>query len=265
MIFSIFAVMKIALLQMDLVWADADANRNAASEMIRSAAPADIYLLPEMFTTGFCTSPKGIAEKADTQTLEWMKQTAAQHDAAIAGSVAVESLGKFYNRFYFVLPDGTYYTYDKRHLFTFGGEHHNYTAGHKRVVIEYRGVRIMPLVCYDLRFPVWSRNKPQGDEHYDLLLYVASWPTPRIEPWNTLVRARAIENVCYVAAVNRVGTDPDCHYCGCSAIVDFKGETLAQRERESVGVIYAELDFKKLEEFRAKFPALGDGDKFDII
>lgn len=254
--------MKIVLLQMDLVWTNPVANRKKAATMIRDNKGADIYVLPEMFTTGYCTVPQGVAEKADGETLEWMKGIAAECGGAIAGSVPVEKDGLFFNRFYFVTPEGTYYKYDKHHLFTYGGEHFKYTAGAERVMIDFRGIRILPLVCYDLRFPVWSRNN--GEQPYDLAIYTASWATPRIEAWKILLRARAVENVCYVAGVNRVGDDPVANYCGCSAVVDFKGQNIGKLEMGVCGAICTDLDIDKLMEFRKQFPALNDADKFEI-
>lgn len=264
-IFLTFVAMKIVLLQMDLAWADACANRTAAENMIRSNPGADLYIMPEMFTTGYCTSPVGIAERNGSDTIEWLRQVAAECDCAIAGSVAVECDGEFFNRFYFATPEGTLYQYDKRHLFTFAGEHKEYRRGSERIIIDYRGVRILPLVCYDLRFPVFSRNGGGcGEQPYDLAIYVASWATPRVEVWSTLLRARAMENVCYVAGVNRVGSDPYSEYPGCSVVVDFLGNVVAQREMGSEGAICAELDLGKLTDFRVKFPSLNDADKFEI-
>ena len=208
--------MKITILQRDIVWASPEENVRRADETISRNPGADIYVLPEMFSTGFCTNPEGIAESFDSPTLQWMKQKSAEINAAIAGSVAVTSEGKYYNRFYFVKPDGSVSFYDKKHLFTYGGEHLRFTPGQERVVVEFRGVRILLEVCYDLRFPVWSRNR--GD--YDMILYVASWPTPRVSAWSALLVARAIENQCYVAGVNRVGEDPACKYCGSSVVID---------------------------------------------
>ena len=163
-----------------------------------------------MFSTGFITLPNGIAEREDCETLRWMVQKAKERNAAIAGSIAIESEGHFYNRLYFVKPDGKITHYDKRHLFSYSGEDKSFTPGNKRVIVTFRGVRILLQICYDLRFPVFSRNK--GD--YDMMLYVASWPTSRVKQWLALLRARAIENQCYVAAVDRVGKDPSCEYCG---------------------------------------------------
>ena len=216
--------MKVTILQRDITWANPAANRERCDEAINRNAGADIYVLPEMFSTGFCTHPDGIAEPADSDTLQWMKDKAKETNAAIAGSVAVTENSKFYNRFYFVYPDGKVQHYDKHHLFTYGGEHLRFTAGTERVVVEFRGVRILLEICYDLRFPVWARN--HGD--YDMILYVASWPTPRVEAWSALLKARAIENQCYVAGVNRVGTDPSCQYCGGSVVIDPYGKTIAE-------------------------------------
>ena len=162
--------MKVTILQRDIEWANPVLNVQRAEEAIDRNAGADLYVLPEMFSTGFCTQPEGIAESSDSDTLKWMQRKAAEIDAAIAGSVAVEQEGKYYNRFYFVKPDGSVTYYDKKHLFTYGGEHLRFTAGEERVVVEWRGVRILLEVCYDLRFPIWARNR--GD--YDMILYVAS-------------------------------------------------------------------------------------------
>ncbi|MBQ9499349.1 MAG: amidohydrolase, partial [Bacteroidaceae bacterium] len=222
---------------------------------------ADLYVHTEKLTTGFATEPEGIAEPEGSETLQWMKRKAQACDAAIAGSVAIEKEGKYYNRFYFVKPDGTVTYYNKRHLFTYGGEDKHFTRGQERVIVEFRGVRFLLLVCYDLRFPVWSRNR--GD--YDAMLYVANWPTPRVEAWKALLRARAIENQCYVAGVNRVGTDPSCEYCGGSAIISPYGQTLAACEDSQECVAEAELDMQALEAFRQKFPVLNDGEEFEIL
>lgn len=225
---------------------------------MNAQAGSDLYVLPEMFSTGFCTQPEGMAEPADSDTLHWMCGYAEGHDCAVAGSVAVTEGGEYYNRFYFVFPDGTYRSYDKKHLFTYGGEHNRFTAGSERVVVEYRGVRILLQICYDLRFPVWSRNR--GD--YDLALYVASWPTPRVEAWLALLRARAIENQCYVAGVNRVGTDPACEYPGGTLLIDPYGKTVAACECGKAEAVTAETDMDGLAAFRRKFPVLTDADEF---
>ncbi|MBQ2374203.1 MAG: amidohydrolase [Alistipes sp.] len=248
--------MKVTILQRNIEWANPTLNVQRADEAIARNAGADLYVLPEMFSTGFCTQPEGIAESNDSDTLKWMQRKAAQTNAAIAGSIAVEEQGRYYNRFYFVKPDGSVTYYDKKHLFTYGGEHLRFTAGEERVVVEWRGVRILLEVCYDLRFPIWARNR--GD--YDMILYVASWPTPRVAAWSALLVARAIENQCYVAGVNRVGTDPACEYCGGSVIIDPYGKTIAACADNKETEVTAEIDMEALGAFREKFPVLKDAD-----
>lgn len=249
--------MKIAILQQDIIWGDIHANCEAAAKAIDAHPGSNLYILPEMFSTGFATQPKGIAD-ADGYTLNWMKQKAREKHAAICGSVAIEDHVRYYNRLYFVKPDGSVQYYDKHHLFTYGGEHYQFTAGKDRVIVNYEGYRILLAVCYDLRFPVWSRN----NQDYDLAIYVASWPAKRQLAWDTLLRARAIENQCYLVGVNRVGDDPVLHYSGGSVILDPNGEILAACESEKEQVAVAEIDIKKLEEFRKKFPVLDDIDNF---
>lgn len=248
--------MKVAILQRDIIWADPAANVARADAAI-SHLSADVRLivLPEMFSTGFATEPEGIADSDHSETLAWMQRTAAARDCAVAGSMAVHD-SCFRNRFYFVRPDGSVTYYDKRHLFTYGGEHLHYTAGRQRVVVAWGGLRFLLQVCYDLRFPVWSRNH----DDYDCALYVASWPTSRIEAWNTLLHARAIENQCYVVGVNRVGNDPACRYCGGSVVVDPYGRDLAVCPRDEECAAEAELDIDALLAFRKKFPVLKDRD-----
>ncbi len=252
--------MNITVLQRDIVWGDPQANRNRVEETMNALPKADLIVIPEMFSTGFCTQPEGLAESAYSDTLQWLKRQAAERDCALAGSVAVCEGGKYFNRFYFVQPNGRVDYYDKKHLFTYGGEHLHFTAGKERVIVNYRGVRILLAVCYDLRFPVWTRNR--GD--YDLLLYVANWPTPRIEVWNTLLRARALENQCYVAGVNRVGTDPVCEYSGGSAIISPYGKTIAECAWNVEEAASAEIDIEALKAFRKKFSVLEDADEFTL-
>lgn len=261
LIVTIFArlkhyVMKITILQRDIAWCDTKMNITRAEVAIDRNPGSDLYVLPEMFSTGFCIDPEEIAENVDGDVLQWMKQKSVKIQAAIAGSVAVRQDGKFYNRFYFVKPDGSVTYYDKKHLFSYGGEHNKFTAGDRRVVVEWQGVRILLEVCYDLRFPIWSRNR--GD--YDMIIYVASWPTPRVEAWNALLVARAIENQCYVAGVNRVGIDPNCEYCGGSVIIDPYGKTMVSCAINEECEVSAVIDMEKLQEFRKKFPALNDAD-----
>jgi predicted amidohydrolase len=253
--------MKLLLIQTDIDWLSPLENRLRAGELIDASPASDLIVLPEMFTTGFVVSPEGVAEPdGGAETLAWMQRLAASRDAAVAGSVAVDEAGRYYNRLFFVRPDGSFAKYDKRHLFSFAGEHERYTRGTERVTVEWRGWRILLQVCYDLRFPVFARNR--GD--YDMMLCVANWPTVRIHPWNTLLRARAIENVCYVAGVNRTGEDPYASYSGGTALVDFRGETLAAPDPGSREAVLCEADMEALRAFRAKFPALDDADDFNL-
>lgn len=252
--------MKLAVLQTDIVWAAPEKNIANAERLMKTAPGADLYILPEMFSTGFCTSPEGTAEEDPAVSLGWMREKSSELGCAIAGSIAIHENGSYRNRFYFVKPDGSTEYYDKKHLFTYSGENLRYTAGDRRTVVEFMGTRILLQVCYDLRFPVWSRNT--GD--YDMIIYVASWPEPRIEAWKTLLKARAIENQCYVCGVNRVGTDPSCRYCGGSAVIDPYGNVLASCDDWKESAAAAETDMGLLQEFRASFPVLDDADAFHI-
>ena len=248
-------MIKISLLQMDIAWGNPQVNCQHAQKMIEDNPGSDVYVLPEMFSTGFATEPNGIAEK-DLASLDWMKSMATRHDAAICGSVATEVDGEFRNRFYFVRPDGRVEHYDKHHLFTYGGEHKRYTRGDERVIVEFRGVRILLQVCYDLRFPVFARNH----NDYDAIFYVASWPTSRLEAWKTLLHARAIENQCYVVGVDRCGNDPFCDYSGGTMLIDAYGRDVAVCDYGKECCVTAEIDMEKLEAFRTKFPVLDDAD-----
>jgi predicted amidohydrolase len=253
--------MKVCLVQHDIAWGDPQANCVHIEELLAGAPQADLYVLPEMFTTGFATLPDAIVEHEPSAGLRWMQEKAAQLHAAIAGSIALElPEGRCVNRFYFVRPDGTYEQYDKRHLFGYGGEGERFNAGSERVVIKYLGVRFLLAVCYDLRFPVWLRNR----DDYDAILLVASWPDVRRFAWDTLTRARAIENACYVAAVNRIGEDPACKYNGGTALIGPYGETLAAVEDGREGVLSSEIDLGHLTSYRVKFPVLEDADAFMI-
>lgn len=248
--------MKISLLQLPLTWADISANLTTCEQALLSAPQSDIYVFPEMFTTGFLMQPEDIVISPE-DTLNWMKEMATKLDAAIGGSVAVKVAdGDCRNRFYFVTPDSVAF-YDKHHLFAYGGEREHYTPGDERVVVEWRGVRILLQVCYDLRFPVFSRNKAAA---YDLALYVANWPSSRRQVWDVLLRARALENQCFVAGVNRVGDDPQCHYDGGSTIIDAYGKTLALAADDTSQAITATLDMQRLSTFRTKFPVLSEAD-----
>lgn len=217
-----------------------------------------LIVLPEMFSTGFITMPAGEAE-SDGASLGWMKAIAKKYGCAVAGSVATEDGGLFYNRFYFVKPDGTFVKYDKRHLFSFAGEDRRFTAGSEKVITEYNGVRFFLQICYDLRFPCFSRNILPNP--YDAVIYVASWPSPRIGAWETLLKARAIENQCYAIGVNRVGKDPSCQYNGHSSIVDPYGNASASCAEGVEEIVSADLDLDSLQAFRDKFPVLKDADR----
>lgn len=252
--------MKITAIQSDIVWASPAENIKNLEKLMAPLSEANLIVLPEMFSTGFATEPEGIAEGSECISLNWMKAKAREMNCAVAGSIATEQDGKYYNRFYFVKPDGEVTFYDKHHLFTYSGEDKRFTAGSRRVVVEFRGVRFLLQVCYDLRFPVWSRNR--GD--YDAILYVASWPETRIEAWKTLLRARAIENQCWVVGVNRVGDDPACHYCGGTAVIDPYGKPVAECGYGVQEAISADIDMEALNAFRRKFPVLNDADGFMI-
>lgn len=252
--------MKINLIQTDIVWGDPQANCAHLDKLLAGAEPADLYVLPEMFSTGFATLANATVEHEPSEGLAWMQRKAQELHAAIAGSIALETPAKCVNRFYFVRPDGTYVQYDKRHLFGYGGEGERFRAGKERVIVEYKGVRFLLAVCYDLRFPVWLRSR----DDYDVMLLVASWPDVRRFAWDTLARARAIENACYVAAVNRVGSDPACNYNGGTAWIGPYGETLAEVADGSEGVASGEIDLERIAAYHAKFPVLSDADAFEL-
>ena len=252
--------LRVTIIQTALHWHNANANRKMFSEKLAATAPAtDLIVLPEMFSTGFSMDAPHLAEEAEGPTLQWMQQEAEKHQAVLTGSVIVKEEGKFFNRLYWVRPDGTYTQYDKRHLFRMAKEHHTYTPGTEKLIVTLNGWNICPLVCYDLRFPVWSRNSAN---QYDLLLYVANWPKPRSNAWSTLLQARAIENLAYVVGVNRVGTDGNQHpYSGDSAIIHPKGYKLLETA-EAEGIHTITLSKQELIEYRDSFPAHLDADAF---
>ena len=253
--------MKIALIQSNLIWENPKANRDIFENKINEInGSVDLIVLPEMFTTGFTMNPNAVAESMQGETVLWMQSLAKAKKTAITGSVVIEESGNFYNRMLFVFPSGEIEHYDKRHLFTLAGEEKVYTAGNKKLIVDYLGWKICPMVCYDLRFPVFSRNV----ENYDLLLYVASWPEKRIQAWDALLKARAIENMSYVVAVNRVGVDDNQHqYVGHSQVIDFLGNyELEPQETENVFVI--RLDRDKMLSARKSFGFLNDSDAFQL-
>ncbi|GAC1378267.1 MAG: amidohydrolase [Hymenobacter sp.] len=257
------ADLTVSFVQTALHWHDAAANRAAIDQYLaRLAGPTDLIVLPEMFTTGFSMAAPDQAETMAGPTVAWLRERAAAHRAVFTGSVIIEENGAYFNRLLWVRPDGTFSHYDKRHLFTLAGEQHTYTPGRTRLVEQWRGWRICPLVCYDLRFPVWSRNQPA--EPYDLVLYVANWPAVRRTAWTTLLRARAIENVACALGVNRVGRDGLGHdYAGDSALLDAQGNYLVEAGA-AAGVFTHTLRRDELDGFRARFAALNDGDAFEL-
>ncbi|MBR5595183.1 MAG: nitrilase family protein [Alistipes sp.] len=248
---------RIAIVQRDIHWQDIDANLRAIEPMLEDVK-ADVVVLSEMFQTGFVTEPESIAD--DGRTLDWMKRMATKHDCALVGSVVVKEGEHYYNRLYFVKPSGEVEWYDKHHLFSVGGEDKRFTAGDRRVVVAWRGVRYLLEICYDLRFPVWSRQR--GD--YDAIIYSALWPKPRRVVWRTLLQARAIENQAWVVGVNRVGSEPELEYVGDSMVVDHMGRIMADAEdRECVEVV--EFESEDIERFRVRFNVSRDADSFEIL
>jgi predicted amidohydrolase len=253
--------MKIALIQTSLIWENPVENRSHLSQKIMGfMEEVDLIVLPEMFSSGFTMNPEAIAETMEGETVLWLQHLAKARNCAITGSLVIEEKGKYYNRLVFVFPTGEIKTYDKRHLFGLAGEDRFYTAGKDKLIVEYKGYKICPLVCYDLRFPVFSRNV----EDYDVLLYVANWPKPRVNAWDILLKARAVENMCYVIGVNRIGTDDNNHeYVGHSQVVDFLGNYLLEPQ-EADAVFIVQLDKAKLLETRSRLAFLDDRDKFEI-
>lgn len=255
--------LTVSFVQASLQWHNPAANRLELQRHIDeiSLSP-DLIVLPEMFTTGFSMNAAQLAEPMDGPTVAWLQEVAAARNAVITGSIIIEEDGHYYNRLLWVRPDGSLSYYNKRHLFTMANEHHTYTAGTERLIEEWRGWRICPLVCYDLRFPVWSRNS--AEQPYDLLLYVANWPTARRTAWMTLLRARAIENVAYTMGVNCVGIDGNSHaYSGDSALLDMRGEYLVEVGNQETGITRS-LRYADLVAFRERFPALHDADPFEL-
>nr|WP_299170603.1 amidohydrolase [uncultured Allomuricauda sp.] len=252
--------LNLALVQSPLIWEDPEANRTMFAEKIEAISKeVDLVVLPEMFTTGFTMSPENIDANEGIRTIEWMQKEAKEKDIAIVGSIVFFEDGNNYNRLVFVHPNGEFQSYDKRHTFTLAGEHKVYKAGNSNLIIDYKGFKLFPLICYDLRFPVWARNV----ENYDALLYVANWPTPRIQAWNALLKARAIENMAYCIGVNRVGSDGlGYEYSGHSAVYDVLGNQVAYSEKEEV--VYATLDKEHIISTREKLKFLDDRDAFTL-
>jgi omega-amidase len=258
--------LKVLLVQHDSFWQHPEANRDRIRTLIEEAERTDLIILPEMFSTGFSMESKQLAEPMEGATHRWMQEMASKTCSVICGSVIIEKSGEYLNRFLWVNPDGLTTTYDKRHLFRMADEHDFYSAGHLNVIIDLKGWKIKPQICYDLRFPVWARNKMiDGKHEYDVLINVANWPEARVNAWDTLLKARAIENHAYVVGVNRVGLDGnDIKYCGHSGIYDPKGNTLAFLDNKLVA--YAtNLNYADLARYRENFPAQLDADAFEIL
>jgi predicted amidohydrolase len=253
--------LRVSLVQSDLVWEDPAANCAQLEEKLAGlAGQTDVIVLPEMFSTGFSMTESG-AEIGRGPALQWMQLQANRMGALVLGSLKVKHGTSFYNRLYAVDPSGSYTAYDKRHLFRMGGEHKFYQAGDQQVIVSYKGWKLALFICYDLRFPVWSRNV---DLAYDAAIYVANWPAPRANAWRTLLQARAIENLCYVIGVNRVGTDANnLAYIGDSLLVDFKGGLQLDLAGDDQ-ILSSELSAADLAEFRTKFPAHLDADSFSL-
>lgn len=252
--------LKIALIQSELHWEDPDSNRKMFGKKIDSVPDdVDLIILPEMFTTGFTMDPDHIDSSEGKRTVEWMKGLARQKNSALVGSIIFQKDGNYFNRLFFVRPNGEINVYDKKHTFTLAGENKVYEAGKSKLIVEYKGFKICPLICYDLRFPVWARNV----EDYDALIYVANWPKPRINAWDTLLKARAIENMAYCIGVNRIGLDGLKHeYSGHSAVYDVLGDQTAYSEEEEI--LYATLDKEHIESTRKKLRFLEDRDEFSL-
>lgn len=261
--------LRISLVQGATRWHDPAGNRDYYGDLIKPLANVtDLVILPETFTSGFSNEAIDKAEGMDGPTVRWIRDQAIALDAAVTGSVQLRTEEGVFNRLLWATPDGELQYYDKRHLFRYAGEHKRYAAGEKRLTVEWKGWRINPLVCYDLRFPVYSRNRynveREGRLDFDLQIFVANWPAARAYAWKTLLRARAIENLCYVAAVNRVGVDGNgLEYSGDSAAIDFLGQTLIETTGEE-GVVGSVISSAELAAHRKRFPAMLDGDTFSL-
>lgn len=259
--------LKVTLIQSDIHWENIDANLAMFEEKIASVkGQTDLIILPEMFSTGFSMNPQKLAEPVNSKTFRWMKMCSAQSEAAILGSYIVQEQGGYYNRCYIVRPDGSFQKYDKRHLFGLAGEDKDYIGGKDRLIFTINNWKIFPQICYDLRFPVFNRSQKSGEHlyEYDLIIFIASWPKPRIHAWDTLLQARGIENLSYSVGVNRIGTDGSgADYIGHSGVYDYLGQPVVQLG-EIETIESATLSKSNLEKFRDKFPFQKDADNFRI-
>lgn len=259
---------KVTIIQAPLIWVDIVANLKYFTGVLNKYKErTDLVVLPEMFATGFITDTKDISETMQGAVIQWMKDTAAKHDCAITGSIAITENGAFFNRLIWMRPDGSFEQYDKRHLFRMGDEHRSFAQGKKSLIVDLNGWKIKPLVCYDLRFPVWSKNKIIDKSYeYDLIIYVANWPASRSYIWQTLLSARAIENQAYCVGVNRVGEDnKGIPHIGGSVILDFKGRLLTGCEDGEPEIVDQILDYDTLKVYRDQFKVALDWDDFTIV
>lgn len=263
------STLSVSLIQTDIFWENKKANLSMLEEKIFSIPKTDIVILPEMFSTGFSMHPQALAENMEGPTIKWMKETAGKKRIILTGSIIIEENGKYFNRLIWMLPNGEYGYYDKRHLFAYAGENNDYSSGNRRLIASVKGWKINLLVCYDLRFPVWARqskneNTTGDSSEYDVLVYVANWPEKRKHAWKTLLPARAVENQAYVIGVNRVGNDANNNnYSGDSMVCNALGEVLYSKEKEEA-IYTAILDKEHLKEVRTHFPFWKDADKFSI-
>lgn len=264
--------MRISIVQTSLHWENPEANRAMFTEKLAPLlGKTDLVVLPEMFTTGFSMHAKHLLEPIDGPTMQWLQKTAQDLGAAVTGSFMCEEEGKHYNRLIFMRPDGQYDHYDKKHLFVLTAEHEHFSPGKKRLTVEWKGWRICPLICYDLRFPAWSRNTTGSfinglNPYYDLLIYVANWPNRRAHHWRSLLTARAIENQSFVLGTNIAGKDGNgFEYSGDSAIIDFTGQALVQIPDGKEDIQTLELSLEDMKTYRQQLPFLADADKFEII
>ena len=255
--------LHVSIIQSSLYWENIDKNLKQFSQKISQLTkPADVIILPEMFTTGFSMNTVALAESMDGKGVAWMRQKTKEKNCCVVGSLIIKENNNYYNRLVWAYPDGSLVHYDKRHLFRMANEQQHYSPGNKKIIVEYKGWKICPLVCYDLRFPVWSRNVKN---EYDLLIYIANWPERRSHAWKSLLVARAIENFSYVAGVNRVGKDGnDVSYSGDSIVINYKGEPFNTAKVNEENAETISISHKELTEFRNSFPAFMDADIFRI-
>lgn len=257
----------VTFIQSDLAWNDHQANLESfESKILSLEETTDVIVLPEMFNTGFVVEPETLNERAAEESLRWMRKMAQLKNNVVCGSIIVKEDQNFYNRFFWVLPDGSFEKYDKRHLFSLGGEHHHFTSGLQSKIINYKGWKIKPLICYDLRFPVWAKNTYQNDEYeYDILIYVANWPVARVQAWKSLLVGRAIENQAYVIGVNRIGKDGrGTPHSGCSGVIEPKGAWISEEVENKESIQTIKLINADLDEYRQKFNFAQDWDQFNI-